>query len=119
MARDPSSSYSFLDTHIFLNVSREARIEPLSERRGGRDREKESKVREPKSNEELYSLQENGLCQHVITYFLLEKQWHMGCLIISALGTSNLDSVSKQSHQEFLNNPTLYCEAPPIAGELP
>lgn len=29
MDRAPSSSYSFLETHIFLKVSREARIEPL------------------------------------------------------------------------------------------
>lgn len=33
MARAPSSSYSFFETHIFLKVSSEARIEPL-----GRDR---------------------------------------------------------------------------------
>ena len=29
MAFSPSFSYSFFDTHIFLNVSRLARIEPL------------------------------------------------------------------------------------------
>lgn len=29
MDRAPSSSYSFLETHIFLKVSREARMEPL------------------------------------------------------------------------------------------
>jgi hypothetical protein len=28
IARCPSSSYSLLDTHIFLKVSRDARIEP-------------------------------------------------------------------------------------------
>jgi hypothetical protein len=28
IARCPSSSYSLFDTHIFLNVSRDARIEP-------------------------------------------------------------------------------------------
>ena len=28
MALSPSSSYSFFDTHIFLKVSREARMEP-------------------------------------------------------------------------------------------
>lgn len=30
MDRAPSSSYSFLETHIFLKVSREARMEPLA-----------------------------------------------------------------------------------------
>lgn len=31
MALDPSSSYSFLETHIFLNVSKDAKIEPLKD----------------------------------------------------------------------------------------
>lgn len=33
MALTPSSWYSRLETHIFLNVSRDARMEPLNERK--------------------------------------------------------------------------------------
>lgn len=36
MARALSSSYSRFDTHIFLNVSSDARIEPLSQDKYGR-----------------------------------------------------------------------------------
>ena len=32
MALAPSSSYSRLDTHIFLKVSKDARIEPLEKK---------------------------------------------------------------------------------------
>lgn len=31
MALAPSSSYSFLETHIFLNVSKDAKMEPLKD----------------------------------------------------------------------------------------
>lgn len=37
MARAPSSSYSFFETHIFLKVSSEARMEPLGRKRQARE----------------------------------------------------------------------------------
>lgn len=38
MARALSSSYSRLDTHIFLKVSNDAKMEPLPEKREGKGR---------------------------------------------------------------------------------